>query len=48
VKTMAQPLVEFAYGLKQFDLAQVGLGVSVIDQIKERIVDLTLKEPGLA
>ena len=41
---MAQPLVKTMYDLKQFDPAQVELGVSAIDQIKERIADLTLKE----
>lgn len=45
---MAQPLVEFAYSLKQFDPARVALGVSVVDQIKARVVDLTLKEPDPA
>jgi len=41
---MALPLVEAKCNLKQFDPARVELGVSAIDQIKERIADLTLEE----
>ena len=41
---MAQPLIETMYDLKQFDPAWVELSVSAINQIKERIADLTLKE----
>jgi len=45
VKTIAEPLVKAAYRLGQFDLAQVELGVSAVDQIKGRVADLTLKKP---
>lgn len=48
IKTMAQPLVEATYGLTQFDPAQAEQGVSIVDQIKQRVADLTLTEPDLA
>jgi len=48
IKTMAQPLVEATYGLSQFDPAQAEQGVSIVDQIKQRVADLTLTEPDLA
>ena len=41
---MARPLVESMYGLSQYDPAQVERGISAIDQIKERVADLTLEE----
>ena len=41
---MAWPLVEDMYGLLQYDPEQVEHGVSAIDQIKQRVVDLTLAE----
>lgn len=48
IKTMAQPLVEARYGLSQFDPAQAEQGVSIVNQIKQRVADLTLTEPDLA
>lgn len=33
------------YDVEQFDPARVELGFSVVDQIRERIADLTLTEP---
>lgn len=44
---MAQPLVEARYGLSQFDPAQVEHGISIANQIKQRVADLTLTKPDL-
>ena len=41
---MARPLVEDMYGLLQYDPEQVECSISAIDQIKQRVVDLTLAE----
>ena len=42
---MAQPLVQATYGVGRWDPAQVELGVSIADQIKQRVSDLTLTKP---
>jgi len=41
---MALPLVSAMYDLEQCDPAQVALGISAVDQIREKVANLTLME----
>ena len=42
---MAQLLVQATYSISCWDPAQVELSISIVDQIKQRVSDLTLTKP---